>query len=70
VLLVNAHHEPIPFTLPSGGEGQEWERLIDTADPEVETIKQKVAEQYEIQGRSMVILRSKPPQPAELPDMK
>jgi glycogen operon protein len=70
VLLVNAHHEPIPFTLPSGGEGQEWERLIDTADPEVETIKQKVAEQYEIQGRSMVILRSKPPQPSELPDMK
>jgi len=36
----------------------------------VETIKQKVAEQYEIQGRSMVILRSKPPQPSELPDMK
>ena len=70
VLLVNAHHEPIPFTLPSGGEGQEWERLIDTADPKVEAIKQKVAEQYEIQGRSMVILRSKPPQPAELPDLK
>jgi isoamylase len=70
VLLVNAHHEPIPFTLPSGGEGQEWERLIDTADPDVEAIKQKVAEQYEIQGHSMVILRSKPPQPAELLDMK
>jgi isoamylase len=70
VLLVNAHHEPIPFTLPSGGEGQEWERLIDTADPEVEAIKRKVGEQYEIKGRSIVILRSKPPQPAELPDMK
>jgi glycogen operon protein len=70
LLLVNAHHEPIPFMLSSGGEGQEWERLIDTADPEVEAIKQKVGEQYEIQGRSIVILRSKPPQPAELPDMK
>ena len=70
VLLVNAHHEPIPFTLPSRGEGQEWERLIDTADPEVEAIKRKVGEQYEIKGRSIVILRSKPPQPAELPDMK
>ena len=70
VLLVNAHHEPIPFTLPSRGEGQEWERLIDTADPEVEAIKRKVGEQYEIKGRSIVILRSKSPQPAELPDMK
>ena len=67
VLLVNAHHEPIPFTLPSRGEGQEWERLIDTADPEVEAIKRKVGEQYEIKGRSIVILRSKPPQFAELP---
>ena len=70
VLLVNAHHEPIPFTLPLRGEGQEWERLIDTADPEAEAIKRKGGEQYEIKGRSMVILRSKPPQPAELPDMK
>ena len=33
VLLVNAHHEPIPFTLPSRGEGQQWERVMDTAGP-------------------------------------
>jgi glycogen operon protein len=67
VLLVNAHHEAIPFTLPSRGEGQEWQRLIDTADPEAEAIKRKGGEQYEIKGRSMVILRSKTPQFAELP---
>ena len=65
VLLVNAHHEAIPFTLPSRDEEPEWERLIDTADPETETMKRKGGEQYEIKGRSMVILRSKAPQPAE-----
>src|SRR6266849_3069576 len=63
----NAHHEAIPFTLPSRGKGQEWQRLIDTADPEAEAIKRKGGEQYEIKGCSMVILRSKTPQFAELP---
>ena len=70
VLLVNAHHETIPFTLPSRGEEQEWERLIDTADPEAEAIKRKGGEQYEIKGRSMVILRSKTPQCAESPVLR
>ena len=67
VLLVNAHHEAIPFTLPSRDEELEWERLIDTAEPEAEPIKRKRGAQYEIKGRSMVILRSKPRQPAESP---
>jgi glycogen operon protein len=66
VLLVNAHHKAIPFTLPSRHKEQEWERLIDTADPEAAAIKRKGGEQYEIKGRSMVILRSKSPSPAEL----
>jgi glycogen operon protein len=65
VLLVNAHYEAIPFTLPSRDEEPEWERLIDTADPEAEAMKRKGGEQYEIKGRSMVILRSKAPQPTE-----
>jgi glycogen operon protein len=70
VLLVNAHHQPIPFTMPSCGEVQEWERLIDSADPESATVKRKNGEQYEIAGRSMVILRSKLPQMAELRELK
>ncbi|HSL02756.1 MAG TPA: hypothetical protein VK901_04370, partial [Nitrospiraceae bacterium] len=60
VLLINAHHEAIPFKLPSRGQGQEWERLIDTGDPEAESVERKGGEEYEIKGRSMVILRSKP----------
>lgn len=67
VLLVNAYYEPIPFKLPSRGEGQEWERLSDTADPDAEAMTRKGGEQYEIKGRSMTILRSKLPQLGELP---
>ena len=70
VLLVNASHQPIPFTLPSCGENQEWERLNDTAAPEVATMKCKSGEQYESNGRSIVILRSTPPRTAETNDMK
>jgi len=70
VLLVNASHQPIPFTLPSCGENQEWERLIDTAAPEVAVMKCKSGDQYESTGRSIVILRSIPPRTAETNDMK
>jgi len=69
VLLVNAHHQSIPFTMPSCGEAQEWERLIDSADPEAATVKRKSGEQYEIPGRSLVILRSKLPRIAELREL-
>ena len=61
VLLVNAHHEPIPFTLPSRGEGQQWERVMDTAAPGAESMKYPEGKQYDLQGRSMVMLRSKLP---------
>ena len=32
LLLLNAHHERIPFALPATQAGQHWERLFDTAD--------------------------------------
>jgi isoamylase len=32
LLLMNAHHEAIPFTLPDVKEGQQWERLLHTRD--------------------------------------
>ena len=61
VLLINAHHEAIPFTLPFRGEPQDWERLIDTADPSAEPAVFPGGEPYTIQGRAMVVLRSNVP---------
>ena len=31
LILLNAHHEPIPFTLPQTLGGQVWERVLDTS---------------------------------------
>jgi glycogen operon protein len=61
VLLVNAHHESIPFTLPSRGEDEKWERLIDTGDSAAERATYQGKEQYDIKGRSVVVLRSQRP---------
>ena len=58
VLLVNAHHETIPFTLPTREGGSGWERLIDTADPVSDPINYPGGKQYDLKGRSMVVLRS------------
>ena len=61
VLLANAHHEAIPFTLPSRGEEQEWERLIDTADPLAERASYKGHTCYDLKGRSISVFRSESP---------
>ena len=65
VLLINAHHESIPFTLPLRGEPHDWERLIDTANPSADPAKFRGGEPYTIQARSMAVLRSKVSKPDE-----
>jgi len=62
LLLLNAHHEAIAFTLPVTREGQPWERLLNTADLQGEPIQCTGGQQYELQGRSMVVLRMSPRQ--------
>ncbi len=57
LLLLNAHHEPIPFTLPKATGQQEWQALIDTADPKKEPTIFKPDTAYSLQGRSLVLLR-------------
>src|SRR5262249_51885892 len=57
LLLLNAHHEAIPFTLPPASEEQPWERLLDTADPQGKPLQCTGGPQYQLQGRSMAVLR-------------
>jgi isoamylase len=66
LLLMNAHYEPIPFTLPVRYAGQEWERVLDTADPHGESVSRPAGEPYALQGRSMVVLRTQPPPQEEM----
>src|SRR5207247_38316 len=69
LVLLNAHHEAIPFTLPVHREGCRWERVLDTASPDEEAAAVDEEQPYALQGRSLVVLRmvaaSEPPASAE-----
>jgi isoamylase len=57
LLLLNAHYEPLPFTLPGEGDGRTWEVLVDTARPEGELPAGTAGEAYDLRERSLVLLR-------------
>jgi hypothetical protein len=56
ILLLNAHHEPIPFSLPSTKGNLKWQILIDTAATPATGGGPVETEKYELKGRSMVVL--------------
>ena len=41
LLLINAHHEPVTFTLPPESYGRGWEIVVDTADPLLAGIRRR-----------------------------
>jgi isoamylase len=57
LLLLNGHHEKIPFTLPAHKEGQNWELLADTARVLGEPESFDGGKVYELQGRSLAVFR-------------
>ena len=60
LILVNSFWEPIPFTLPHEGLGAEWEVLVDTYREEISQTPPHVQNVFEIQGRSLVLLKNIP----------
>lgn len=50
VLLVNAHHETIPFTLPTRDGGSGWERLIDTSMTVSDLVEYPGGNQYDLRA--------------------
>jgi isoamylase len=58
LLLMNAHHEDIPFTLPgAAGEGG-WDVLMDTSDQEVISGQKLLhpGDEYNVTGRSLALM--------------
>jgi glycogen operon protein len=61
-LLLNAHHEEIPFTIPAPASGKEWIVLIDTANFEVMNATngngniKNVRQTYSLKPRSLCLL--------------
>jgi isoamylase len=62
MLLLNAHHEAIPFTLPPTKPEHVWERLLDTAEPDAGPALFAGGQQYPLQGRSLAVLRTRLPE--------
>ncbi|MEO7077258.1 MAG: glycogen debranching protein GlgX, partial [Rhodococcus sp. (in: high G+C Gram-positive bacteria)] len=59
-VLFNGHYEPIPFTVPDVGAGDEWTLEFDTAswDPDVaESGIIRTGETFEVAGRSVRLLK-------------
>jgi len=62
LLLCNAHHLAVPFTLPDQDYGHGWEVVIDTADPLLANARRKQREavpggRLRVLGRAMIVLR-------------
>ena len=69
LLLFNAHHEPVEFTLPEAPGGARWVGLIDTAQPaEVELPSYPFGKACPSEGRSLrlFVLADDRPQPRRL----
>jgi glycogen operon protein len=58
-LLLNAHYEPLPFTLPKGGWGREWTLVLDTNEPAPNGNAQtfKAGDEVPVESRSLKVLR-------------
>jgi isoamylase len=60
LLVTNAHHDVVTFTLPKVAGGRDWRRLLDTnlpdEDEEVDTAALfKFGHQYQVTGRSFLL---------------
>src|SRR3989454_331526 len=63
LLLLNAHHEPIPFILPAHEARVRWELVLDTRDwevrPRLSTFR--AGDNYPLEARSLAVLRLRRP---------
>jgi glycogen operon protein len=60
LILLNTHHEPIPFTLPAHRRKVRWEVVLDTFEPSSSRRRQRLTrggEVYDLKDRSLVVLR-------------
>ncbi|HEY0439842.1 MAG TPA: glycogen debranching protein GlgX [Xanthobacteraceae bacterium] len=68
LLVVNAYHDVVRFTLPEVTGGERWICLVDTNRPDLEDpMTFAIGKEYEVTGRSLLLFelrRQRNPQPA------
>jgi glycogen operon protein len=57
LMLLNAHHEPVPFVLPAHHRGVRWEPALDSSLPVGRRRALKGGQIYELAARSLALLR-------------
>src|SRR5262249_19777471 len=60
LVLLNAHHEPLPFTLPAHKRSVRWQMIFDTAITKSRKERSTLLRggtQFTLHARSLVILR-------------
>ena len=57
LMLLNAHHDAIDFTLPDEAPDERWERLMDTSDVAASADRFEGDSAYPLAGRSVVLFR-------------
>jgi glycogen operon protein len=61
LLVLNAYHDVVRFTLPSAPGGQEWVCLVDTNQPELDSMPRfAFGHAYEATGRSLLLFMLRP----------
>jgi isoamylase len=57
LVLLNGHSDAVPFMLPSVGDDQPWQSVIDTFDPHAADWVSQAGVPCTLQGRSIAVLR-------------
>ena len=57
LILFNADKDDTSFVLPETAPEERWETLIDTADPWLVSKRLRAGDRYQLQARSMAVLR-------------
>jgi glycogen operon protein len=61
LVLLNAHSDKVPFTLPPRDGDQQWQRIVDTRDPASSERAFKPGSRYPLGGRSVTVFKVTPP---------
>jgi glycogen operon protein len=61
LMLLNAHDDDVAFTLPPLDPEQQWQRVIDTHEPEMADTLFRPAATFPLHGRSVAVFKVTPP---------
>jgi isoamylase len=63
LVLLNAHSDRVPFTLPQSAPEHRWQRVFDTFDPHARSAIYRPGARYPLQGRAVAVFKMTAPIP-------